>query len=142
MSRYEVVEAPFIECAGNFLLRQFLTSARPRRKQDIVDFAQGIDLSYDQTSSATGKMVLRPYQVEPLRESDNPDCQQVTLMWSQRLGKSTIARISMMKRIADGEGFSGLMVMPSEVMASRAMEDTVKPLLCRIPSVRQEIFLR
>lgn len=142
MSRYEVVEAPFIECAGNFLLRQFLTSARPRRKQDIVDFAQGIDLSYDQTSSATGKMVLRPYQVEPLRESDNPDCQQVTLMWSQRLGKSTIARISMMKRIADGEGFSGLMVMPSEVMASRAMEDTVKPLLCRIPSVRQDWAVR
>lgn len=139
---FEVDEANFIEAASNFCLKQFFLSARPRKKQDIVDFAQGIDLSYDQTSSAIGKMVLRPYQVEPLRESDNPDCQQVTLMWSQRLGKSTIARISMMKRIADGEGFSGLMVMPSEVMASRAMEDTVKPLLCRIPSVRQDWSIR
>jgi hypothetical protein len=34
------------------------------------------------------------------------------------------------------------MVMPSEVMASRAMEDTVKPLLCRIPSVRQDWSVR
>jgi len=138
----EADETPFIEAVRNFALAQFLKSARPRKKQDIIDFAQGIDLSYDVTSSAIGKMVLRPYQIEPLRESDNPDCQQVSLMWSQRLGKSTIARISMMKRIADGEGFSGLMVMPSEVMASRAMDDTVKPLLCRIPSVRQDWSVR
>ena len=138
----EADETPFIEAISNFALAQFLKSARPRRKQDIIDFAQNIDLSYDVTSSAIGKMVLRPYQMEPLRESDNPDCQQVSLMWSQRLGKSTIARISMMKRIADGEGFSGLMVMPSEVMASRAMDDTVKPLLCRIPSVRSDWAVR
>ena len=67
---------------------------------------------------------------------------RIGLLGSAGLGKSTIARISMMKRIADGEGFSGLMVMPSEVMASRAMEDTVKPLLCRIPSVRQDWAVR
>lgn len=97
-----------------------------------------IDLSYDATSAGVGKVALYPYQVEPLLETEKPGTREVTLMWGQRLGKSTIWKFSLLKRLFDG-GLSGLIVYPSMEMGLKTNKDTVLPLLRTLPNLKADL---
>lgn len=97
-----------------------------------------VDLSYDVTSSATGHVRLYPYQVEPLRETENRTTREITLMWGQRLGKSTVWKFSLLKRLFDG-GLSGLIVYPSLELGLKTNKDTVLPLLRTLPNLKADL---
>lgn len=97
-----------------------------------------IDLSYDATSAGVGKVTLYPYQIEPLRETEHPGTREVTLMWGQRLGKSTIWKFSLLKRLYDG-GLSGLIVYPSMELGLKTNKDTVLPLLRTLPNLKADL---
>lgn len=121
---------------------RFLRLARPKERLPIVPWVQErVDLKYDATSAAAGKIELYPYQIEPLMETENPLCQQVTLEWAPRLGKSTIWKLSMLKRVADG-GLSGLIIYPNMEMGVRTNKDTVQPLLMTLPEARKDLATR
>ena len=99
-----------------------------------------IDLSYDATGAQNGLVQLYPYQIEPLKATEESGVDEVTLMWGQRLGKSTIWRFSLLKRIYDG-GCNGLIVYPSEAMGLRTNKDSVLPLLRTLPNLRADLSL-
>ena len=121
---------------------RFLRMMRPKERTPIVDWVQErVDLKYDATSAASGKIELYPYQVEPLTETENPDVQQVTLEWAPRLGKSTIWKMSLLKRLADG-GLSGLIVYPTMEMGIKTNKDTVQPLMMTLPEARRDLATR
>ena len=108
-------------------------------RMPICDWvASHIDMSYDATGSQNGLVTLYPYQVEPLAATEKPGVDEITLMWGQRLGKSTIWRFSLLKRLYDG-GCNGLIVYPSEAMALRTNKDAVLPLLRTLPNLRADL---
>ncbi len=110
-----------------------------KEKLPIVDWVSStVDLHFDLTSNASGKIRLYPYQIEPLKATEEKGCREVTLQWGQRLGKSTIWKLSMLKRMFDG-GLSGLIVYPSMDMAIKTNRDTVLPLLRTLPNLRADL---
>lgn len=137
-----VNEEPFFEAASNFALKQFLKGIRPVIKEDVVEWVEhNVDMSYDHTSNATGLMKLYNYQEEVLRACDDPDVQEVTIMASQRSGKSALWKCALLKRIHDG-GLSGLIVYPSLELGERTNTDTVLPLLQSLPEVARDLSIR
>lgn len=121
---------------------RFLRMMRPKERQPICNWVQErVDLKYDATSAAAGKIELYPYQVEPLMATEDPNVQQVTLEWAPRLGKSTIWKMSMLKRLADG-GLSGLIVYPTMEMGVKTNKDTVQPLMMTLPEARRDLATR
>ncbi len=97
-----------------------------------------VDLHYDLTSGASGLMDLYPYQLEPLAATEEKGVKEVTLMWGQRLGKSTIWKMSMLKRMYDG-GLSGLIVYPSLDLGLKTNRDTVLPLMRTLPNLKADL---
>ena len=122
--------------------QRMLSMLLPKQKVPITEWVQkNVDLSYDQTSSAKGPIQLYPYQMEPLAETENPDVDEITLCWGQRLGKSTVWKMSMFKRVSEG-GLIGLIVYPSLTDGLKINEDTVKPLLFSLPEAKKDLTLR
>ena len=112
-----------------------------RPREPIVSWAtHAVDLSYDLTSHAAGTIELYPYQMEPLAASEQPGVTEITLMWGQRLGKSTIWKLSMLKRVADG-GLSGLIIYPSLELGLKTNRDTVLPLLRTLPASKRDLAM-
>ena len=139
---FEVREQPFLDAVSTFALRKFLQGIKPTVKEDICDWVENtIDLSFDKTSAANGKVKLYPYQKDALRATDDPTCQEVTLMWTQRLSKSFCWKASLLKHIHDGN-CSSLIVYPSMQMSERMNQDTVLPLLQTIPEVARDLSMR
>lgn len=138
----KVDERPFEEAAANFASRQLLKSMRPAIREDICAWTErSVDLSYDHTSSALGNVHLFPYQREPLTCCDDPNVQEVTVQASQRLGKSSIWKYALLKRVHDG-GCSGLIIYPSMELAERTNQDTVLPLLATLPEASRDLATR
>lgn len=126
----------------NEALASLLRKLIPKTPVPITDWVQGnVDMSFDKTSSLDGKMLLYPYQVEPLAATEAEGVKEVTLCWGQRLGKSTIWKLSMLKRVVDG-GLSGLIVYPTEKQAVETNTDTVMPLLMTLPEARSDLAIR
>ena len=114
----------------------------PRVKVPICDWVQSrIDLSYDHTSAAHGLVRLRPYQVEPMTASEDPDCREITLMWGQRLGKSSLWKFHLVKRVYDGD-LSGIILYPSKELGLKTNQDTVLPLLKTLREAKKDLNLR
>lgn len=121
---------------------QFWRMLLPRERIPICDWVEHhVDLTYDSTSAESGHIQLYPYQREPLAATELDGCQEVTLCWGQRMGKSTIWKMSLLKHVADG-GLSGLIVYPTMEMAQRTNQDTVMPLLMTLPEVRRDLSVR
>lgn len=139
---FEVREQPFIDAVCSFTLKKFLSGIKPVIKEEIVPWVEStVDLSFDKTTSANGLVRLYSYQKEPLKATDDPTCQEVTLMFSQRLGKSSVWKYALLKRIHDG-GCSGLIVYPSLALSERTNQDTVLPLLQTLPEVARDLSMR
>lgn len=139
---FNVNEQPFLDAVCNFALRKFLSGIKPVLKEDICDWVENnIDLSFDKTAAANGKVKLYPYQKEPLRATDDPTCQEVTLMWTQRLSKSFCWKASLLKHVHDGN-CSSLVLYPSAQMGERMNQDTVLPLLQTLPDVARDLSMR
>lgn len=139
---FEVREQPFIDAVCAFTLKKFLSGIKPVIKEEIVPWVEStVDLSFDKTTSANGLVRLYSYQKEPLKATDDHTCQEVTLMFSQRLGKSSVWKYALLKRIHDG-GCSGLIVYPSLALSERTNQDTVLPLLQTLPEVARDLSMR
>lgn len=112
-----------------------------RPREPIVSWAShAVDLSYDITSHAAGLIELYPYQMAPLAASEQPGVNEITLMWGQRLGKSTTWKLSMLKRVTDG-GLSGLIIYPSLELGLKTNRDTVLPLLRTLPAAKRDLAM-
>lgn len=123
-------------------LAQLWRLALPKERVPIVEWVgKHVDLSFDRTASASGPMRPYPYQIEPLEATEDPEVHEITLQWGQRLGKSTVWRMSMLKRVADG-GLSGLIVYPSLELGMKMNRDTVLPLLETLPEVKRDLAVR
>lgn len=139
---YEVDEVPFYEVASNFGLLQLLKGIRPKKKVPIVKWlSEHVDMTFDKTSSVNGHYQPYPYQIEELEATEDPDVHRITLCQSQRTGKSTIWRMALMKRFADG-GCSALVAYPSLDLAVKQNTDCVKPLLTMVPEVKADLAVR
>ena len=139
---FEVREKPFIDAVCAFSLKKFLGGIKPVIREDIVPWVEStVNLSFDKTTSANGLVKLYSYQKDPLKATDDPTCQEVTLMFSQRLGKSSVWKYALLKRIHDG-GCSGLIVYPSLALSERTNQDTVLPLLQTLPEVARDLSMR
>ena len=136
------LQAACDEAAAIDAAARLVRSCAPPLREPIVEWCERtVDMSYDLTSRASGPLRLYPYQVEPLRATENPDVRQVTLMWSPRLGKSTIWKMSLLKRLHDG-GLAGLIVYPSLDLGRKTNHDTVEPLLRCLPNLRADFARR
>lgn len=141
-SRYVIDEGPFLDAARAYAVEKLLTGIRPVIVEDICDWCEKtIDLSFDKTSSASGLVKLYPYQREILRACDDPSVQEVTIMASQRSGKSQLWKFSLLKRLHDG-GLSGLVVYPSAELGERTNRDTVVPLMQTLPEANRDLSIR
>ena len=139
---YNADETPFYEIASNFALKKFLEGIKPHVVEDICTWVENtIDLSFDKTSAANGKVKLYPYQKEALRATDDPTVQEVTLMWTQRLSKSFCWKASLLKHVHDGN-CSSLILYPSAQMGERMNQDTVLPLLQTLPDAARDLSMR
>jgi len=138
-ARSSINELPFIEATCNYAVRQFLKSIKPKPKEDIVSWVEAnVDLSYDHTSSKSGLVKLYPYQKEILRACDDASVKEVSICAGQRLGKSSIWKYSLLKRVHDG-GCSGLILYPSLELGKKTNKDTLSPLLCTLPEVNRDL---
>lgn len=141
MTRH-IDDQPFFDAASNFALRQFLKGIRPKLKEPIVPWlAKHVDMTFDKTAAASGYYKPYPYQIEQLQATEDPDVHRITLCQSQRTGKSTIWRMALMKRFADGS-CSALIAYPSLDLAIKQNVDCVKPLLTMIPEVKADLSIR
>lgn len=139
---YNADETPFYEIASNFALKKFLEGIKPHVVEDICAWVEdNVDLSFDKTSAANGKVKLYPYQKEALRATDDPTVQEVTLMWTQRLSKSFCWKASLLKHVHDGN-CSSLILYPSAQMGERMNQDTVLPLLQTLPDAARDLSMR
>ncbi len=141
MSR-SVIEQPFFTAASNFALMQFFRQLKPKPRESIIPWLEShVDMSFDQTAGVQGGYKPYPYQIEPLEETESPDVHRMTLCQSQRTGKSTIWRMALLKRFADGN-CSALVAYPSLDLALKQNTDSVRPLLTTIPEVRSDFASR
>lgn len=139
LSKVEREEDFALALAG---IRRMISIVVPEEKEPICEWIQrAVDLSYDRTSSASGKVVLYPYQVDPLRATETPGVKEVTLMWGPRLGKSTIWKFSLLKRLHDGNT-SGLILYPSLAMGLKMNADTLEPLIRTLPELAADLRKR
>ena len=121
---------------------RMVRACAPPLREPIVEWCERtVDMSYDLTSRASGPLRLYPYQREPLAATEDPGVRQISLMWSPRLGKSTIWKMSLLKRLHDG-GLAGLIVYPSLDQGRKTNHDTVEPLLRSVPSLRADLSRR
>ena len=144
MSKYlcKVDEGPFIANASATAVKMMLNGLRIKEPEDIVEWVERtVDLSFDQTSSASGLIKLYPYQKEPLRAMDDPEVTDVTVCAGQRLGKSQMWRLALLKHIHDG-GCSALIAYPSLELGERANRDTLQPLLKTLPEVAADFAIK
>lgn len=142
MSRKSIVETPFMAAASADLERRALSIIRPKAREDAVEWVESsIDLSFDHTTSVSGLVRLYPYQREVLRAIDDPDCREVTIEAGQRLGKSSLWKYGLLKRVHD-KGCSGLIVYPKMTLAESTNRDTVVPLLQTLPEARADLEVR
>ena len=135
-------ESLFIAAATNMALMQMLKVSRPRKKEPIVPWLKkNVDMSFDKTAAASGHYSPYAYQVEPLEAQEDRRVHHISLMMGQRLGKSTIWRMGLLKRVADG-GCSALIAYPSLDLGLKQNNDAVKPLLTMLPEVRRDFAMR
>ena len=121
---------------------RMVRACAPPLREPIVEWCERtVDMSYDLTSRASGPLRLYPYQRDPLAATEDPGVRQISLMWSPRLGKSTIWKMSLLKRLHDG-GLAGLIVYPSLDLGRKTNHDTVEPLLRSVPSLRADLARR
>ena len=121
---------------------QLLRCVVPKRRESIIEWVGNhVDLSYDITANASGKVQLYPYQIEPLRQTENPDVRQIDLMFAPRCGKSAIWKFALLKRIYDGN-CAGLIVYPSLDMGLKTNKDTLEPLIRSIPEFSKDLSKR
>lgn len=140
--KYIIDEKPFYTAASYYVVEQLLKGIKPTIKEDIVTWCEStIDLGFDKTSSATGLVKLYPYQREILRACDDASVQEVTIQAGQRLGKSSIWKYALLKRIHDN-GLSGMVVYPSLELGERTNRDTLLPLLQTLPEVAHDLAIR
>lgn len=139
---YEVNEEPFLTNISTYAVKTFLNNIRTKEKQNICEWVENtVDLSFDQTSSASGLIKLYPYQREVLEAMDDPSITDVTLEAGQRLGKSQCWKLALLKHIHDG-GTSGVIVYPSLELGERTNRDTLQPLLKTLPEVAQDLSIK
>lgn len=139
---YQTVEAPFAALASNTATRIMLNAMRAKEKQPICEWVESnVDLSFDQTSSASGLIHLYPYQREVLEACDDPRVTDVTFQAGQRLGKSQVWKAALLKHVADG-GCIGLIMYPNEKLGKRTNQDTVEPLLKSLPDVAGDLAIK
>ena len=113
-----------------------------KAKDPIVQWvSRRVDLRYDVTSNANGLVQLYPYQVLPLECTEAPEVREVTLMWGQRMGKSTVWKFSLLKRLYDG-GLSGLIIYPTMELGLKTNQDTVLPLITTLPNIKSDLATR
>lgn len=127
------------DAVGQFAEMAFWDRIAVHPREAIADWvSRTVDLHYDVTSGANGLVQLYPYQIEPLSETENPRVKEISLMWGQRLGKSTVWKFSLLKRLYDG-GLSGLIVYPSLELGLKTNKDTVLPLLRTLPNLKADL---
>lgn len=139
---FHIDDRPFFDAVSWYAVDKLLRGIRPVEKENICTWCESnVDLSFDHTSSMQGLIKLYPYQREILEATDDPEVQEVTIQAGQRLGKSQLWKLSMLKRVHDG-GLSGLIVYPSLDLAERTNKDTVMPLLCSLSDVNRDLSQR
>lgn len=139
---FQVDESPFIQNICAYAVRTFLNNIRIKEKENICDWVEStVDLSFDQTASASGLIKLYPYQREVLEAMDDPAITDITLEAGQRLGKSQCWKLALLKHIHDG-GTSGVVVYPSLELGERTNRDTLQPLLKTLPEVAQDLAIK
>ena len=130
------------DIAAWYCAARMVRDCAPPLREPIVEWCERtVDMSYDLTSRASGPLRLYPYQRDPLAATEDPGVRQISLMWSPRLGKSTIWKMSLLKRLHDG-GLAGLIVYPSLDLGRKTNHDTVEPLLRSVPSLRADLARR
>lgn len=136
---YQTIETPFARLASNTATRITLNGMRAKEKRPICEWVEAnVDLSFDQTSSASGLIHLYPYQREVLEACDDPRVTDVTFQAGQRLGKSQVWKLALLKHIHDG-GCSGIVVYPKWEQAEQTNRDTLRPLLTSLPDVAGDL---
>lgn len=139
---YQVNEAPFLTNISAYAVRTFLNNIRIKEKENICEWVErNVDLSFDQTSSASGLIHLYPYQREVLEAMDDPLVTDITLEAGQRLGKSQCWKLALLKHIHDG-GTSAVIVYPNLELGERTNRDTLQPLLKTVPEVAQDLAIK
>lgn len=139
MQRIDDIRDESLAKAVETLKRQIFREIFRPPPMPICEWVEShVDMSYDLTAHSSGLMHLYPYQREPLMETESADVREIVLMWGTRLGKSTVWKMSLLKRINDG-GLSGLILYPSADMAVKVNRDTVLPLLRSIPRVADDL---
>ena len=140
--RTEQDESLFYRAAGNTASLQLLKAIRPKLRERIIPWlASHVDMTYDKTAAASGAYTPYPYQVEPLEAQEDSRVHRITLMMGQRLGKSTIWRMGLLKRVADGN-CSAVILYPSLELGLKQNNDSVKPLLTMLPEVKKDFSVR
>lgn len=113
-----------------------------RQRVPILDW---LTTSYDMAADASchdrGMFDPYPYQVEPLRETENPETEEIDVMAGQRLGKSQIWKLWLSKRINDG-GFFGMILYPSLELAEQTNRDSVVPILRTLDRAKRDLATR
>lgn len=138
----EVDETPFASAASAQAVKMMLGGLRIREKEPICEWVEKtVDLSFDQTASASGLIKLYPYQREPLMAMDDPDVSDVVICAGQRLGKSQMWKLALLKHVNDG-GCSALIAYPSMELGERSNRDTLQPLLKTLPAVAADFAIK
>ena len=128
--------------AYQFALRRMVAQLEPKETADICSWAEhNIDLAALPVIAEPGMLQLRPYQREPLAATEAEGCQEVTLMFGQRLGKSTLWQIATCYRAAKG-GMAGLIVYPSLDLGRRMNQDYLRPMLGLLPGASEDLASR
>ena len=139
---YNQDETPFVFAASNFALSQLCKGIKPKAKEPIIDWLTNhVDMSYDATTAVNGYYKPYPYQIAPLKAQEDPNVHRITLMMGQRLGKSTIWRMGLLKRVADGN-CSCIVAYPNLELGLKQNADSVKPLLTMLPEVKRDFSMR
>ena len=124
------------------LMRAIWRAALPMPRQPIVEWCQEtVQMGADITGAHQGPLRPHPYQIAPLRASEDTNVRQITVMAGQRLGKSILWKLDMLKRINDGN-LIGMVLYPSLKDAEETNRDTVLPLLKTLRAVKRDLALR
>lgn len=76
---------------------RMVRACAPPLREPIIEWCERtVDMSYDLTARCSGPLRLYPYQRDPLAATEDPGARQISLMWSPRLGKSTIWKMSLL----------------------------------------------
>jgi len=132
----------FEDAAGNFALRQVLRQIRPVEVEPIIPWLEKtVDMSLDKSAGVDGLYKPWPYQVEPIEEIENSEVHRITLAMGQRLGKSTVWRMGLLRRFSRGN-CSALICYPTLDLGLKQNTTSVKPLLMSLPEVKKDFSMR